>query len=318
MTSGGSTGGSTSALSAVPPADGTTAWAPAASDGTFVDVRAFGAVGDGVTDDTAAFRAAAATGKKLFVPAPAVAYVLTGFVPLQNSIYGDGSMPLLRMVGADGDPDQGHARNMLYVSNYRGDGLVIQGLHLDGQWNGGANGEWGHAVNVGNSSNVTIQFNVIDRAYGDDVFVGEFGGAPTQNVVIQGNVLTNPRRCDVGVNSADGVTIRDNRIVKTSTYVTAIDLEPDPLGFQSVRRVTIDANTFDVVALPYGAAAVSLNNPAGNSAAPASGDVTVTNNHGTWTSVYGYMDVGAGGGGLVGIVPGLSWYNTVATGNSRG
>jgi hypothetical protein len=300
-----------------PPSDGTTAWAPAAGDGGFVDVRSAGAVGDGVTDDTAAFLAAAATGKTLFVPAPPVAYVLTRFIPLQASIYGDGSMPLIRFVGADGDPDQGHTRNMLYVSGYRGDGLVIQGLHLDGGWTGGTAGEWSHNVNVGNSSNVTIQFNVLERPYGDNVFVGEFGGAPTQNVVIRNNTMSTPRRCNIGINSAEGVVIRDNEISKSSTYVTAIDLEPDPLGFQYVRRVTIDSNRFDVVPLPYGAAAVSMNNPRGNSAAPASGDVTVTNNHGTWTAVFGYMDVGPGGGGLVGVVPGLTWYNLVATDNTH-
>jgi hypothetical protein len=310
--------GPTGALTASPPDDGTTAWSPSASDDTFVNVRSLGAVGDGVTDDTAAFRAAAATGKRLFVPQPAAAYVLTGFVALQNSIYGDGSMPLIRFVGADGDPDQGHTRNMFYVSNYRGAGLVIQGLHLDGQWDGGTHGEWSHNLNVGNSSNVTIQHNVLERPYGDNIFIGEFGGAPTQDVVIQHNTMSTPRRCNVGINSADGVAIRENQLSKSSTYVTAIDLEPDPLGFQYVRRVTIDANTFDVVPLPYGAAAVSMNNPPGNAAAPSSGDVTVSNNHGSWTSVFGYMDVGPGGGGLVGVVPGLSWYNTVATGNTRG
>jgi hypothetical protein len=313
---GGSNGGSEALTS--PPADGTTAWAPDLSDAAYVNVQSKGAVGDGVTDDTAAFRAAAATGKIIYVPAPPVAYVLTGFVLLQNSIYGDGSMPLVKMVGADGDPDQGHQRNMLYVSNYRGAGLVIQGLHLDGQWGGGGNGEWSHNVNVGNSSNVTIQFNVLERPYGDNIFVGEFGGTPTQNVVIEHNTMRTPRRCNIGINSADGVAIRANQISKTSTYVTAIDLEPDPLGFQYVRNVTIDANTFDVVTLPYGAAAVSMNNPTGNARAPWSGNVTISNNRGSWSNVFTYMDVGPGGGGLVGVVPGLPWTNLVATGNTRG
>jgi hypothetical protein len=312
-------GGSTDPTSrSTPPADGTTAWAPDPSDGTFANVRSFGAVGDGSTDDTAAFRAAAATGKQLFVPAPPVAYVLTGFVALQSSIYGDGSMPLVKMVGADGDPDQGHTRNMLYVSDYRGSGLVIQGLHLDGQWNGGTRGEWGHVVNIGHSSNVTVQFNVITGAYGDDVFIGEWGGTPSSAIVVQNNTLGTPYRCNVAVNSANGVTIRNNQVTKSSTYVSAIDLEPDPLGYQYVRNVTIDGNRFDVTTLVYGAAAVSMNNPSANASAPASGGVTVTNNHGQWTDVYGYMDVGPGGGGLVGIVPHLTWDGVTATGNTKG
>jgi hypothetical protein len=315
---GGNPGSGTNALS-TPPSDGTTPWAPDPADGTFVNVRTMGAVGDGSTDDTAAFRAAAATGKQLFVPAPPVAYVLTGFVALRNSIYGDGSMPLVKMVGADGDPDQGHTRNMFYVSNYRGSGLVIQGLHLDGGWTGGTDGEWSHNVNVGNSSNVTIQHNTLERPYGDNVFVGEFSGAASTNVVIQNNDLLNPRRCNAGINSLDGGAIRNNRIVKqTSAYVSAIDLEPDPLGFQFVRNVTIDANQFDVMTLTYGAGPVSLNNPNGNASAPASGGITITNNHGAWTDAFGYMDPGPGAGGLVSIVPHLTWDSLAVTGNSKG
>ncbi len=297
-----------------PPPDGTTAWAPAASDTSWVNVRSFGAVGDGATDDTAAFRNAAATGKRLFVPAAPVAYVLTGVVRLQSSVYGDGSMPEIRMAGADGDPSQGTAKNIFFISGYQGSGLVVNGLHLNGQWNGGSNGEWSHCVNVGNSSNVTIQNNVIEGAYGDDVFVGEFSGVMSDNVVIQNNTLVTPRRCNVAVSGATRVTIRNNHIVKTSTYVSAIDLEPDALGFQYVRGVTIDGNVFDVATQEWGAGAISMNNPAGN---PASGDIAITNNRGTWTPAYAYMDIVAGSGGIVSVVPHLTWYNVTASNNVR-
>jgi hypothetical protein len=301
--------------STVPPSDGTTAWAPAPDDDTWVDVRGHGAVGDGATDDTEAFRAAARTGKRIFVPAPSASYVLTGVVRLQASIYGDGSMPLIRMVGADGDPDQGTRRNMFLVSGYQGPGLVIHGLHLDGGWTGGTGGEWSHCVNVGNSSNVTVQHNRIERAYGDDVFIGEYSGTMADNIVVQNNTIVTPRRCNVAVNGATRVTIRDNVIEKTSTYVSAIDLEPDALGFQYVRGVTIDGNVFDVVQQEWGAGAISLNNPAGN---PSSGDVAITNNTGSWTPTSGYMDIVSGSSGLVGIVPHLPWYSVSAANNTRG
>jgi hypothetical protein len=114
------------------------------------------------------------------------------------------------------------------------------------------------------------------------------------------------------VNGATRVTIRSNSVVKTGTYVSAIDLEPDPLGFQYVRGVTIDGNTFAVVSQDWGAGAISLNNPDGN---PSSGDVAITNNRGTWTSAYTYMDVVSGSGGIVGVVPHLAWYNVTASNN---
>jgi hypothetical protein len=298
-----------------PPSDGTTRWAPAASDTSWVSVTAFGAVGNGVADDTSAFRNAAATGKKLFVPGPPVAYKLTGVVRVQNSVYGDGSMPEIRMYGADGDPDQGTTHNMFYVSGYQGGGLVFNGLHLNGQWDGvGSNGEWSHGININASSNVTVQNCTIERAYGDDVFIASFSSTPSRNVVVQNNTLRDPRRCNVAVNHATGVTIKGNAVVKTGSYVSAIDLEPDPLGFQYVRGVTIDGNSFDVVAQGYGAGAISLNSPAGN---PSSGDVAITNNHGSWVPTYAYMDVVPGSNGLVGIVPHLSWYNVTASNDTH-
>jgi hypothetical protein len=301
-----------------PPADGTTQWAPSPSDTDWVNVKSFGAVGDSVADDTAAFRNAAATGKKLFIPGPAVAYKLTAYVPIQNSVYGDGSMPLIRMYGADGDPDQGPTHSIFYVNGYQGPGLVINGVHLDGQWNGGTNGEYSMGVNIVYSSNVTVQNSNIEGAYGDDVFVGAFAQPMSSNIVIQNNTLGSPRRCNIAVNGATNVVIRGNQVNKTGGYVSAIDLEPDQLGVQYVRGVVIDGNVFNVAAQDNYAGAVNLNNPAVN---PASGDVSVTNNHGTWTPAT-YMDTVPNGNGLISVVPsgGIArqpWYNVTASNNTH-
>jgi len=308
-------------LGAAAPAFEATRWAPPPGDSGWVDVRVFGARGDGVADDTTAFRAAAATGRNVFIPRPPVAYVLTGFVALHASIRGDGSLPLIRMRGADGDPDQGVARNMLVVDGYTGPGLTVSGLHLDGGWDGrSTRGEWSHGVRVTSSRNVTIRGNVIERTYGDCVFVGHYaspGSFAPANVVVEGNLLSDPRRCCVAVISASGVVIRGNRLVKTSDYVAAIDLEPDPLGYQRVEGVTISDNTFDIAPLAFGAGAVSLHDPEGNGSAARSGNVTVTGNRGRWTPAAGYLRL-EGGAGLVGVVPARPWGNVTASDNQRG
>jgi hypothetical protein len=295
-------------------------WAPRPGDPAWVDVRAFGAVGDGVADDTAAFRAAAATGKDLFVPRPRVAYRLTRFVPLRSSIRGDGSLPTLRMDGADGDPDQGHTRNLLVIDGYTGPGLTVSGLRLDGGWDGvGQAGEWSHAIRVTSSRNVTIEDNVLERPYGDCVFIGHYTGGPgpafaPSRIAVRNNTLSRPRRCAVAIVSGSGVTVSDNRIVKTNDYVAAVGLEPDPLGYQHVEDVTITGNAFDVAPIAHGGGAVSLNDPLGNEAAPRSGNVTISRNHGRWTPAAGYLRV-PGSGGLVGVVPHLPWTRVVVKEN---
>jgi hypothetical protein len=298
------------------------AWAPPPRDPGWVDVRAFGAAGDGVADDTAAFRAAAATGKNVFVPRPRVAYRLTGPVRLASSIRGDGSLPTLRMDGADGDPDQGIAHTLLVVDGYTGPGLTIRGLRLDGGWDGvGRAGEWSHCIRVTSSRNVTIEENVLERPYGDCVFIGHYADGDTPGfapglVVVRNNLLSRPRRCAVAIVSGTDVRVEGNRIVKSNDYVAAVGLEPDPLGYQHVDRVAIVGNTFDVAAIASGGGAVSLNDPPGNEAAPRSGNVTVAGNRGRWTPAAPYLRVPESDG-LVGLVPGHPWRNLVVKENRR-
>jgi hypothetical protein len=311
------------AARSAPPTDGTTPWAPSRDDPEWVNVRDFGAVGDDVADDTRAFRKAAATGKRLFVPKPKVAYKVTGFVRVQSSVYGDGSMPEIRMHGADGDPDQGLAHTILVIDGYTGPGLVVNGLRLNGQWDGvGDKGEWSHCVRITSSRNVTVQNCVLERPYGDCIFVGHYvgGSAPAfapSNIVIQDNVLRGPRRCCVAIISGTDVAIRKNQIQKTSDYVAAIDLEPDPLGYQHVYGVTISDNVFEVVPLQFGSGAVNLNNPQGNGGAPQSGNVSITRNRGTWTPPAAYLRVAGSTDGLVAIVPHLPWTGVKVSDNSR-
>ena len=62
-------------------------------NGKIVSVKDYGAVGDGTTDDTAAFTAAltAASGGALYIPNPSVAYLVDGgfTVPANTTVYGD-------------------------------------------------------------------------------------------------------------------------------------------------------------------------------------------------------------------------------------
>lgn len=219
------------------------ATAPAAPE-AWVDVRGFGAVGDGMADDTPAFARAAATGRPVRVQRPPVHYRLTRTVRLTASIAGDGSLPEIRMDGADGREE--HA--LFEVYGYRGPGLVIRGLRLDGQWDGVARpGEWSHLVLIKGSRRVTVEDNVLVRPFGDCVLVGGEGHPePSEDVVIRRNRMQRPRRCCVAVISGRRIAIVENRFEKALDYVSAIDLEPNPHLPEQVEDVEIARNTFDV------------------------------------------------------------------------
>jgi len=253
-------------------------------DPNSVDVTAFGAAGDGVTDDTAAFTRAAATGKNLRVPKPSAHYKVSSKIRVYGSVQGVG-MPEIRMYGADGL--EGHA--MFELSGYSGTGAVFSGLHLNGGWDGaGTAGEWSHLILIKGSQNVTVENNLLERPYGDCVLVGGEGvPAPSQNVVIRNNELTEPRRCTVAIVSAKQVVVQQNVHRKhLSDYVSTVDLEPNPNGLDVVDGVSILDNTFDTGPMWYHGPVVILYNPPGNAGAPQSGNVTVSGNHGTWVNAF--------------------------------
>lgn len=251
-----------------------------------------GAKGDGVTDDTAAIRAAAATGKPIWFPATDAFYRITGDIELNNSASGE-NRPEIRMVGSDGNPDQGNTHT-IFVVNYTGDGMVIENLHLNGGWDLQPMGnpentppQWAHCIRVeAPSHNVTIQNNWLERPIGDCVALTWYQPAPTpvDRIVIRNNRMTNPYRCTVALVGATNVEIRGNLHEKSDWFVTVIDLEVDPIGFQYNRNVTIADNRFNVVRQYGGVGPIHLNG--GNYAGaynPDSGWVTVTGSRGTWT-----------------------------------
>jgi hypothetical protein len=261
---------------------------PTPTDSSWVDVTSFGAVGDGVTDDTAAFTTAAATQKNLRIAKPPVHYKLTGRVRVYGSVVGDGSMPEIRMYGADGQ----ETHTIFEVRDYTGTGLVFSGLHLDGQWDQvSADGEWSHLIAIKGSKNVTIENNLLERPYGDCILLGGEGDpSPSENIVIQDNQMDQPRRCDVALISAKNVSIEQNVIRKENGYVSAIDLEPNPNGIDFDQDVSISNNEFHVLG-----AAIMLYRPPGN---PPSGGVTISGNTGD-AGVFFYVPPSSGSWGQV-------------------
>jgi hypothetical protein len=210
-------------------------------DPSWANVMDFGAVGDGVADDSAAFQAATDTGKTVWVPRPPAFYKVTRPTHLRGSIIGDTSdledMPLIRMYGSNGD---GY-HTTLIVRGYRGaEQLVIAGLQIDNQYvNTTHGGEWDHNITISDSENVRVTTNRLLNAWGDGVCIGEWKRAPsspeldTTNILVDNNFIYNPFRCTVApLHTSWGTVIRNNyhRKINRSdngTYIPVIDIEPD-------------------------------------------------------------------------------------------
>lgn len=122
-----------------------TALQPGSVDTLVVDIRSFGAIGDGVTDDTAAFVAAGATKSIVLIPHTPGGYKVNGTIPVHCRFLGVG-MPTIHLTvnGGLADGDKG-----FWLQSHSG----MQGIRIErGVTAGGLSGEYNNAVVIGEFS----------------------------------------------------------------------------------------------------------------------------------------------------------------------
>jgi len=203
-----------------------------------IDVRSFGAKGDGNTDDTVSLIRAHDTGNLVHYPRPPRFYRITKSIAVSNSVSGDQSEIRLTQDGTE-------RTTIFTVSTSKA--LTISGLVLDGDYHSGEHGEFSHGIALLGASNVRITGNTIRNTYGDCIYVGSRDRrASSENISIENNVLLNPRRCGVAIVCGESITVRKNNFQKVSDYVSAIDIEPNDNGFDYVRSITVSDNSFSV------------------------------------------------------------------------
>ncbi|QIY92594.1 glycosyl hydrolase family 28-related protein [Chryseobacterium gallinarum] len=205
-----------------------------------VNVKDFGAKGDGVTDDTQAFQKAANTRKPILVQNTKNSYLISGRVRLYNSIIGIGN-PIIKMTSLINNfiqpKDYKYGKHSIFhIGNYQSNTpLIIEGLILDGSWNGKNKGsEFEAAVYIASSKNIIVRNNIIKNTLGDAILVYWYNSSYEkeiknycENILIENNTLINPYRCNVAVVSGKDITIKNNKIEKYNDYVVPIDLEMD-------------------------------------------------------------------------------------------
>lgn len=215
-----------------------------------VSVKDFGAVGDGVTDDTAAINAALAASHQKIV-FPSGNYLITA--PLVTSSY-----QTLEGTGATIVMADTVFSNILNIANATK--VTVDGLYLVGHNTGNSvdiaiqivnshevtitnclikdigqeaasPNEWGHGIEIdGSSTNVKIVNNKIQNIKGYGNVRGDGITVRTcSNVLIQGNTIDTCRRMQIAIiDNAVDIKIIGNDLI--NGYLTAIDVEPNSIG----------------------------------------------------------------------------------------
>ncbi|MDO4699198.1 MAG: right-handed parallel beta-helix repeat-containing protein [Moraxella sp.] len=209
---------------------------------------AYGAKGDGQTDDTAAIQkainAVAAKGGGI-VEIPAGNYLVDAIKSVHlksNVIVRMADDAVLKAIPNDADSYAVFTLREVDNAHLLGGTLVGErDAHL------GNKGEWGMGVLIRSSSNVVVE-NVTARDFwGDGFYVGINSGADpqSQNIVFYNIVADNNRRQGLSITDAKGVKVLDSVFKNTNGHmpVSGIDIEPNPS--RSTTDIEIRGNRFE-------------------------------------------------------------------------
>jgi hypothetical protein len=221
--------------------------APSRARGAAVlDVRNFGAIGDGVHDDTAAIQAAINAlpldGGTVYVPAGTYMIDAVRNVRLRSLMHLQLATDA-KLVAIPNAVERAYVLNVYKVNDVEISGGQIVGerdQHL------GTTGEWGHAIMVRGSKRVTVRDIRLSRCWGDGLSIGgaatTTGTLPSEDVAVTNIVSTGNRRQAVTIGRSRGVKIYDSELSYTGGIKPScgIDIEPDPDSSASTSGVRVE------------------------------------------------------------------------------
>ncbi|WP_333678984.1 glycosyl hydrolase family 28-related protein [Dyella sp.] len=258
------------------------------------NVRDFGAMGNGTTDDTAAIQAAInalpASGGTVVVPDGTYMINALQAINLRSNVH-------LAMWGnAYLKAIPNNAQRYWVVKAWNVNNVEISGGHIVGErtQHTGTGGEWGYDLNISGSSHVYVHDIQISNAWGDGVLVGGTGSGatvvPSTDVTLNHVRSSNNRRQGLSILPATRVYVANSVFSQSNGTApqSGIDIEPQTQGTtQQVRleNVTLTDNVgngleiHDNVSNVVANSITSQNNHGSGVYAGGPNGVTITNSN---------------------------------------
>jgi len=228
-----------------------------------VSVKDFGAVGDGVTDDSAAFLAAHATGNAVFVPAGT--YLVNVNLAANNTfVFGEGAASIIKPFNTGLTAVNVVSPNLATVYN----NITFRDLSFQADVATLGFSEFVHLLNFRGVKNVLVDNCEFIGFRGDGIVVAEAVLNPADartntnvkitNCFIDG--VNKDNRNGISIVGCDGCIIENNFITRTtrSNMPGAIDIEPNNEIHYRSKDIVIRNNVIKDIGGTVGAIAVFL------------------------------------------------------------
>ena len=230
---------------------GVTKKASVAALTAFVNVKSYGAVGDGTTDDTAAIQAAVNASDGVFFPSGT--YKVTSPVTLKanNTVFGEGASSVIFYAAVSPPNSQGAFFAKSGSSTTYIDNITICDLKFLGQVATLGFSEFVHLISLNGVRNCVVERCVIEGFRGDGIYIGsgDTGAEERHNINVTVrdcyiNGVNNDNRNGVSIVDGSGINIDNNYFVNTtrSNMPGAIDVEPDSNVYHIIRDISIRNN----------------------------------------------------------------------------
>lgn len=223
----------------------------------FVTLEEFGAVGDGVTDDSTAIQSALTSttinggtilvSNKTFLCGNLIIYSNTDLVGMSEKSkfkFKSGAQYLLSI-----NPIAGGTVNI--ADNQKN--INIKNIHFEGRNQEDLFDQFKHLLNINAASFVTVDNCSFTAFQGDGIYVGSSNTAATErhntNITITNSFfdgINKENRNGISVIDCDKILIDNCKFFNTtkSTMPAAIDVEPNAFAFAIIKNISISNNYF--------------------------------------------------------------------------
>jgi hypothetical protein len=237
---------------------GATVWTrraePQESQTVSVTDSAYGATGDGVTDDSAAIQAAVDAHQSVYFPPGN--YLCASIITLRDgSVLRGAGIAATRIIKS---ANNGASQGVLYANSGSSsafiDDVYISDMEVDGLVSSLAFSEFRHLISLNGVKDCVVERVRFSGFRGDGLYIGSgiVGGDERHNVnvtvrdcVFDG--VNSDNRNGITVIDCDGLMIENNtfRNCTKSTMPGPIDIEPDGNAFTILRDIVVRGNTIE-------------------------------------------------------------------------